>query len=70
MSKGQSTPGGRLILRAIELVEQRVEQVIEQEVPATAHQVGLFLRRDPFRSLAARALLNGGVVKIEVREKA
>lgn len=68
MKKGScDTPSKRLTLRAFELVEQRVEQIIEQDIPATEHQVGLFLRRDPFKSLAAHALLNGGVVKIEVK---
>jgi hypothetical protein len=59
----------RVILRAIERLDERVEQIIEQDVPANAHQVGLFLRRDPFRSLATHALLRGGVVTLEVRKK-
>lgn len=63
------TPSRRLTLRAIEFVEQRVEQVIQQDIPATPQQIALFLRRMPLRKLAASALLKGGFVRIEVKEK-
>ncbi len=57
----------RITLRAIERNSGKVEQIIEQEIPATTHEIGLFLRRYPFRQLAALALLRNGSVTIEVK---
>jgi hypothetical protein len=47
----------------------RVDQIIEQEIPATTHDVALFLRRDPCRRLVAGALLEGGTATLEVKRE-
>ena len=52
----------RLIVRD---AYERIDQILEQEVPATAHDVALFLRRAPFKDAIAQAMLNGGTVAIE-----
>lgn len=58
----------RIILRVIEQnVEAQIVSIIEQEIPATAAEIGLFLRRAPVREVAANALLAGGAVTIEVK---
>lgn len=44
-----------------------VVQVIEQTIPATEHDLSLFLRRYPFRHIA-QVVLAGGSVTLEVRQ--
>lgn len=62
-----NTPPQRMTLRAIERLDGKVEQIIEQSIPASPAEIALYLRRFPFRSLATQALLRGGVVTIEVK---
>ena len=56
----------RMTLRLIALdVDEKIVEILEQEIPATAHDVGLFLRRASFRDPIEAALLAGGSIKIE-----
>ncbi len=55
----------RIVLRAVARDEDsRVTSIIEQEMPAQEHQIFLALRRDPFKRLIARAILEGGAVEL------
>jgi hypothetical protein len=56
----------RITLRAVTRNRHgHMVEVKEQSIPATPHQVGLFLRRAPFRDQIAEAVLIGGNVTIE-----
>ena len=62
------TPVKRITLRVITRdVYARVQEIREQEIPATAHEVGLFLRRVPFREQISAAMLKGEIVSIECK---
>ena len=43
----------------------RIDQVIEQEIPATQHEIGLALRRSHFVRAVAFAILKKGAVEFE-----
>lgn len=45
-----------------------ITNVLEQEIPATHHGIGLMLRRDPFKNAVAYALVNNGIAKFEVKK--
>ena len=70
MRDRSNTPRRRMKLRAIDCDEKgrRVRQIIEQDIPATAHEIGLALRRNSFRDLIVCALMNGGVATLEVKK--
>jgi hypothetical protein len=58
----------RIVVRVIYRdVYARVQEVVEQEIPATEHDVALFLRREPARLLIAGALLNGGTATLDTK---
>jgi hypothetical protein len=46
----------------------RITEIKEQEIPATAHEVGLLLRRAPFREQIANAMLTSSTITIERKE--
>ena len=48
--------------------DARVQEIREQEIPTSLHEVGLFLRRAPFREQIADAMLAGGTITIERKE--
>lgn len=65
----QSVPSRRLTLRlVVRDAYARIEQVLEQEMPESAHDVELFLRRAIFREAIAAAMLAGGTATIERRD--
>ena len=69
MTRSRSTPQ-RLTLRLVARDKYaRVQEIIEQEVPATAHAVALFLRREPARVMTANALLAEGHITLELKGK-
>lgn len=45
----------------------RIQDIREQSIPASPHEIALFLRRAPFREAIASALLSGGSIIIEQR---
>lgn len=56
----------RLVLRAIDKdAKGSVRQIIEQEIPATAHEIEVALRRKHFRRLIAEGLLDDGAITLE-----
>ena len=56
----------RITLRVIALDKNaKIVEIKEQEIPATLHDVGLFLRRASFRDAIAEAMLSGGKITIE-----
>lgn len=65
--RSPTPPGeGRMTLRVISRDRYaRVDQIREQEIPASMHDVALFLRRAPFREQIAEAMLAGGSISIE-----
>jgi len=70
MKRDQSrTPPSRIRVRVIARdAYARIEEVSEQEIPATAHEIELFLRRLPCRESVAAALLAGGSITIERKD--
>lgn len=59
----------RLTLRAIDRDEKgSVRQIIEQEIPATVHEIEISLRRKHFRRLIAEGLLGEGSITLERRK--
>lgn len=68
-SKRHATPSKRLTMRVISRDSAAaIQEIYEQEIPATDHEMGLFLRRLPFRSTVAAAILTGGTVTIERKD--
>ena len=62
------TPKQRVTLRVVSRDSYaKITEIKEQEIPATAHEIGLFLRRAPFREQIADAMLNGSTITIERR---
>lgn len=60
--------GRSIIVRAVGRDSKgSVDTVIEQEIPRSNHQIGLLLRRDPFRETVVFALLTKGTVTFEVK---
>ena len=58
----------RIVVRLIGKSRKgEVDQVLEQEIEATHHDIGLLLRRDPFRNAVAHALVNNGTATFEVK---
>lgn len=73
MTNRSSATVKRMTLRVItrELLSSSVAQIVEireQEIPATLHEIGLFLRRAPFREAIAEAMLKGHSITIERKE--
>ena len=63
-------PPQRLVLRLVARDKYaRVQEIAEQEIPATAHAVALFLRREPARVMVANALLAEGNITLELKGK-
>ena len=61
---------GRMTVRLISRdVTGAIASILEQEIPATQHEIALFLRRDPCRLETAEALLAGQTVTIERKER-
>lgn len=60
-----------MVLRMIERdKEAQIVSILEQQIPSTAHAVELYLRRGPFKRMVASAMLAGGTITIETRERA
>lgn len=59
----------RLTLRVVGYDEKgAIDQILEQEIPATAHDVEIALRRWHFRTAVSHALMKGGRIVIEKRK--
>ena len=59
----------RLVLRVIDRDGNgAIRQIIEQEIPATVHEIEISLRRKHFRRLIAEGLLDEGSITLERRK--
>lgn len=66
MALGSNTPKERVTVRLIiRDKETAIQQIYEQEIPASEHQARLLLRRQLFGSAVADALLRGWTAEFE-----
>lgn len=60
------TPPKRITLRVVSRNSaSKINAIFEQEIPATDHDLALFLRRAPAREAVAETMLAGGTITIE-----
>lgn len=58
----------RIIVRLVVRNRKReIVEILEQEIEATHHDIGLLLRRDPFKNAIAHALVNNITAILECK---